>query len=582
MFSKINIRATILKEFWGNEYERNIYLWEGGKHNLTLGEIERLEAETLQDIFTSGDEIDEAIEACKRLYFRFIPILAGKLNKYHSLNLSDEFWQIAFGYWLYRHICIVYEKYHYLSKININESSIKLLDKRSFFIPFDYGDHVTFFASDLGVQQLVSEYYYLFADKKFETVEKNITNDKTQKVVKNGLKLRIRTVVVNSVSDIVKHFVEPKVILLNAYYAKRHLKSIFYKSRGKVFPKELPKIELNNDHLDVSKRKTILFSESNDKFENYLTDTLIYCTPSIFIEHFKVHYSTYLDDVMTAKYLHIVSEGWIGQSNAALYCAIANEKNKNLIFQEHASGHSIVDRSNFWIYSNLPQMFLTTGWTSKEEKIHKGGFVSKLPQKYSFKKNSKDILFIGHSSYPYLVEFSWHPSNSSFLRELYVIQRFVDILPKALYSNFKFRPRRAKHLWDTELTLGLADKKELVDRGNFSESIHNSRIVVIDHISTGIAELLQIGTPFLLLMNDHVKICSDAKSIFKELEECGLVHYSPDTVVEKLIEIYDKVEEWWKSKDIAETVEKFRSSFIASPSTTIDFLLKLSKNVPIH
>ena len=41
-YENINIRATALEEFWGTEYDDDIYLWEGAKHNYTLNKIGKI------------------------------------------------------------------------------------------------------------------------------------------------------------------------------------------------------------------------------------------------------------------------------------------------------------------------------------------------------------------------------------------------------------------------------------------------------------------------------------------------------------------------------------------------------------
>ena len=163
--SNKNIRATAFKEFWGAEYDESIYLWEGAKHNLTLSEMESLRVATMEDLFATEAEYNLAHENCKELYHKFLPELSMKLNEIHGLDLPASFWKTAFGYWLFRHICIVYEKYSYLSIIDIDKMSIKLLDKKSFFIQNDHYEYVKCFCNDFGVQQLISQYYYLFKNK---------------------------------------------------------------------------------------------------------------------------------------------------------------------------------------------------------------------------------------------------------------------------------------------------------------------------------------------------------------------------------------------------------------------------------
>jgi predicted enzyme involved in methoxymalonyl-ACP biosynthesis len=128
----INIRATALKEFWGDEYNKSLFLWEGSKHDYTFTEFDGINAPTFPDIFYTVDQKEAAIKDCKNIYHKHISLISEKMNSIHKINHPETFWSIVFGYWLYRHICIVYEKYAYLSKLNINETSIKLLDKKSY------------------------------------------------------------------------------------------------------------------------------------------------------------------------------------------------------------------------------------------------------------------------------------------------------------------------------------------------------------------------------------------------------------------------------------------------------------------
>jgi len=583
MLKNVNIRATALKEFWGEDYDEALYLWDGAKHNLTLGEMEELNFKTSKDVFSTNEAIGSAIARCKEIYFRYLPVLSKQLNKYHGLNLSSEFWQIAFGYWFYRHICIVFDKYENLSKLDIDCTSIKLLDKKSFYTPFDYYDHVTYFGNDWGVQQLVSEYYYHFANKEFGIIEKRSERinkyvvPKTKRNKKDGIKSFLNFKVPYSIKVFLKRLVKPKLVLLDANYAKNLVFNLFIRSRGSIIAIDLPKVDVNTNNINMTSRRTIFDVETNDKFEAYFIGSLLYSMPSIFIENFKNHYNTYLKDIKQSQFSHIVSEGWIGRSNTAIYCALANENQKQFIFQEHAAGHSILDNSNLWIYSSFPNLFLTTGWTFENTNFIKGGFLAKDSRKYKFDNKKSDILFISHAAYPYLVEYSSHCFNSLFLSEIYSMNNLIDSVPSSLLSDFKYRPRKAPHLWDTAYTLGLNEREELIDNGNFSESIINSRIVIIDHISTGIAELLLIDVPFLLMLHPHTGITQEAKSVIDNLFACGVAHRTPESVIKKLNEVYDRVEEWWGTDEIKSSVSEFKSAFIAPPSYTFNFLFSCIK-----
>lgn len=298
--------------------------------------------------------------------------------------------------------------------------------------------------------------------------------------------------------------------------------------------------------------------------------------PTIFIEDFKKYYSPYTKEIKSFDFTNIISEGWIGRNNVAIYCAIANEIGKQLIFQEHASSCSLVERSFRWFYLSFPNKFITTGWTYNQTNVIPGGFMAKTPQKY-FAKEQTQILYVSQAAAPYLIEFSWHPSNSNFLNTLKSTKRLLNLLPDYYLKGFKYRPRNDITLWDTAFSLGIKEKKELINVGAFYDSISESRIVIIDHLSTAITELLLMEVPFLLLINRHTQLTQEAQPVFKQLEEIGVVHYSPDTLVAQLTEIYENVPKWWNQDEIKEAILAFKFIYLDKPKKTFIFLDSLLK-----
>lgn len=579
-----NIRSTTLKEFWGTEFNTSIYLWEGAKHNLTLSEIDKIKIPTTKDLFASNVRNNKAFETCKELYFKFSQVLVENLNEIHDLNLSVKFWRIVFGYWLYRHICIVYEKYSYLSKIDIDKTSIKLLDKDSFFIPNDHYQYVHCFCNDFGVQQLVSQYYYLFKNTNFPIIKKNykfitdkIILEQSVKEKKNSIRsslLLSKTILKKILSKLFK----PKMVLLNVVYSGNILKKLLIRSRGQIQPIDIPIINISHNKINSLKRKKLINIDFDNEFEYFLVQTLYYCFPRIFIEGFRDYYDVFLEDIRKRKFTHIVSEGWLGSSIVSLYFAIAQNNQKKLIYQEHAAGGNIVKNSNIWIDISNANNFLTTGWNSNKTNVIQGGFSSKNISNYEFTQGLSIILFIGHIRFPYLMEFSSHASNSDHLEAIKVVKKFINLLPAELSDNFLLRPRRGNYFWDTEFALEVDKNKIMIDDGVFSNSILKSRIVIIDHISSGLSEILLMNAPFLLLVNRHTKIEKKYERIFDELFCCGVAHATPDSAVKQLSKIYDNPESWWKSEPVQTPINQLKSNYLASPSKTIDYLLSCLKN----
>lgn len=572
-----NIRATSLSEFWGDKYDQNIYLWNGALHTKTLKEIERDRNNIAKDIFHEREEFEKAIKNCKELYEKYLRLLAKRLNDYHKIEVSLDFWKISFGYWLFRHICVVYEKYAYLSQLDINKTSIKLLDKKSFNTPYDSIEYLELFGHDIGVQQLVSEYYNLFSSETFESIIKSYKPINSDFIPKpKNSKKAIRIKLPNIIKEIIFTVLQPKIVLLFTYYDSKYLKGILKRTKGKLFPIDLPKVEREISESNIEIRKSIFSFNSDNSFEQYLNNSFIHGLPSIFLENFKSHYDQYWEHVNKSKFKKILSEGWFGRNNVSIYCAIANELGREVIFQEHASSCSLVNHSFKWFYLTFKNTLITTGWGESSKYVIAGGFLAKRPQPYNFNNEANSILYVSQSATPFLLEFSWHPYNLNFVNTLHATQKIIELIPDELLKNFKYRPRKDITLWNTSDTLKLKEHDKIkIDNEAFHDSILKSRIVILDHFSTVITELILSGVPFLILINPHTEISDQAKSAINRLVKLEVVHYKPESLVKKLLEVYDETEIWWHNNEVKDGILNFKNAFLGEPSNTYNFIDKI-------
>ncbi|MDA7707902.1 hypothetical protein N8806_01515 [Flavobacteriaceae bacterium] len=582
--NNLNIRASSLKEFWGTEYNNDLYLWEGAKHNLSLAEIKKLKEQTFKDLFSSEESINSAVKNCRSIYFKYLPLLSDKLNHIHKVNFPVEFWQTFFGFWLYRHISIVYEKYSVLSKIDIDYTSIVLLDLKSFYTPSEHYDYVNCFCNDFGVQQLVSQYYYLFKKKNFPTLEKSHV---LTKIPRKSIRLVLKIIFnLSKILVITKRLLikiktklfsttKPNTVLLSTYYSNKVLNELHKRSSGKINTIELPNVKLSKSAFCNEKRNTLTELEVNNNFEKYLNETFYYCFPKIFIENFSIYHRVFLHDISRKNFKSIVSSGWIGMNDVALYIALAKNMSKLVIDQEHSTGNMILKGANVWINRTFNRKYITSGWKSKDSNLIQGGFIIDDIKEYYFSKDKSSILFIGHTRFPFLMEFGSHASNSNYIREINAVDQFIDLLPDNLINKFLYRPRKGSQFWDVEATLELQEKKIKIDNEDFTKSILCSKIIIIDHISAGLSTLLMMRAPFLVLINPHISISKEYTLIFKALVTCGVAHYSPESAVNQLSSIYFDVENWWKNDTVQVPINQLKSKYLESPSKTIDFLLSV-------
>jgi putative transferase (TIGR04331 family) len=560
----VNIRATALKEFWSNEYPHSLYLWEGAKHSRPLGEIENDPVPTHEDMFSSQAQIQTGHDFCRLFYEKSLLILAATLNKIHGLNLSESFWRISFGQWLYRHIVVAYDKFVVLKQFDIDNVSLQLLDQQSFFIPKDHYEYLWCFGQDFGVQQLVSQYLYLFSRKQFPTIKKSAAFQPIDFC--NLAETEGNTC--------------PDIALMGVFLSGDAYNLLTSRSGGKIGNLGLPKIILPNDKIDIASRKLFIDAANGDSFESYFFHTLCYCLPKDFLENFKTYYNSFERDLDSKNFRHLVVEAWISHIPSAIYAGLAKERNRKVISYEHGSGTAFYRNSPARLVDlEACDRYISVGWGKTGEKFVKGGFAVRDIRPYNPKSEKSTILYITRTKSPYQTELNEATiAYSSFVKELRIVSDFVDLLPAVLRDQFVLRPRgKDIFFWDTEATLEVEKRKIAIDRStDFAKNILQAKIIVIDHISTGIAELILMGAPFILL-HAVSKIASDAelKQIFDELRACGVIHETAKSAIMHLMAVYDDVQGWWQSDKVRSALEKLRNFALAPASNFTDYILSL-------
>jgi putative transferase (TIGR04331 family) len=569
----VNIRATALQEFWSDEYDTSCYLWEGAKHTLPLSKIMDCDIPTLPDQFTTKEELLGGHDFCTSFYYRALPILAKKLNAIHHLNVPVLFWQTALGLWLYRHISVVYDKFVYLKNFDIDATGTKLLDRSDFYIPHNHYDYLLCFTRDFGVQQLVSHYYYLCKTKEFPVVRKSAAfpND-------------IWSIPQNNSSA------NPEAALLGAYFSPAVSQELQARSAGRIGNIVLPVVNGRSDETDPKKRTILAEYPDADAFEYFFFQTLYYCFPKDLLENFHAYYAAFERDIASKRFTHIVSEVWITNIPASIYVATAKENGRTFISYEHASGAYFYSNNltSFMIH-DVADVYLSVGWGLTKGNFVRGGFAIKDSIPYQFSPEKEQVLFIGRAKFLYWEEFNaYNAVNSTFIREMKMVQDFIDLLPKHINDRFMYRPRKEIFFWDTEMNLELKERNVALDTGeDFIGSISRSRIVVIDHISTSIAELLLMNVPFILLHDiSLIPLPKELKPIFRELEIQGVVHRTATSAADHLRKYYDHVEEWWLNDGVQIPIKELIHLALAPASNVVNYLMSLlpenGRRRPLH
>lgn len=579
LISKINIRATAFSEFWGEGYKDSIYLWEGAKHTIPFSRWDEIDTPVLKDRFATEQEVGLAHEHCKKVYEKLLPLLGAKLNEIHRIDMPVSFWRTVFCIWLFEYISIVYEKFTYLSELDLDSTDIKLLDKDSFYIPAEFVDSHECFTSDFGVQQLVSQYYYLFSSKNFPSVSKKFQSDEKKQrrgsfeyfvhIAKQSARNLIRTVLPK------KNY---RVILLKTYINRKLIKQLESESKGEIKYVRLPKVGYFSDVIDCEKRQELLNIEmEKDGFEHFLVQSLYYCLPRAVVEHFSSYYSTFLKDIKSRRFDYIVSEKWIGDFATAIYAATAQAIGSKLIYTQHGAYVQLCKNNFESFLGSATDIYLTMGWEENRPNVIAGGFASREVTPYEYQPWKKDILYVCNAWPIYMVRFTDAAvGNTTSVTKLKMLQEFIDFLPDSLAGHFVLRARPLAYHWDALYTLQVKKKNIRLDDVNqdLLVSLSNAGIAIIDYWSTALAEILVAGLPCLIIRHPQIETLSDEyKDLFDELTEVGVVHNSNESAISQLVRIYEDVQGFWNSEPVRTAVGKFKKKTLGPPSKTVQYLL---------
>jgi hypothetical protein len=628
----LNIRATAFPEFWGDEYDQDVYLWEGALHDLTLRQVDELEIPILENVFAAREEVVEADEYCRKVFFELMPQLTIRLNDLHRLNLPETFWRRVFGYWLFRHICVAYEKYAVLSKLNIDNTSIRLLAQSSFFVPNDHFDYFSCFTNDFGVQQLVSHYYYCFAEKRFPHHDKEYEQislewgahvlrgvsaatpqqresfiDKPEgphpafgvkatirKGYRHLLAFGLRATLRKAANHIYQKFggrskatppapVRPQCdpeIAVSCYFNDP---SGLVIARGRelgcaIERINLPVIAVEERPADMGIRFKLCETSAQNGFEYYLHQTLVYCFPKILVEYFSQHFDEYSADIRRRSFSCFMTEAWCSFFPLSIYAAIATLSGRKLVLSQHGASSQWLLRHLCWQDYGVADLYLTTGWKSVEPNIVAGGFRD-IP-KYNFEKDAQQTLYVGHTNCPYSLQFGEGSSRLKFLDRLRLVEEFITRLPARLLGDFVFRARPMRGFWDVEHALDIGRRNIRVDEGPFHESLLASKIVVIDHLSTGVAEILMMGVPCIIIHDEGLyPLADEYLHLFDSLSACGVVHDSAASAVSHLESIYEDVQGWWMEPRLQQALEEINLSTFKPLSHVPDALVRYVEQV---
>jgi len=165
------------------------------------------------------------------------------------------------------------------------------------------------------------------------------------------------------------------------------------------------------------------------------------------------------------------------------------------------------------------------------------------------------------NNHPYLNQ------NYDFFKNLNQINKnkvLVKLFPDKNYEN-------AKSVWQKKFNYSINFSKKQSPNINY----YNSKLVVINDISTPLYELMFIGIPFIIIsenkFNEFEKKFS--KNLFL-LEKLNILHRNPVKAARFVNKNYNKISEWWTKVSNDKIFLNFRKSLFVEKEDYINLITK--------
>ena len=135
-------------------------------------------------------------------------------------------------------------------------------------------------------------------------------------------------------------------------------------------------------------------------------------------------------------------------------------------------------------------------------------------------------------------------------------------------------------------------KSRLIDKGcnqaidssenhnkSFYKRLSECRLCITTYNATTFLETFSVNYPTLLYWDPkYFEIREDAKTYYNMLEDVGILHYTPASLVLKLEEIYEKPMKWWKQESIQKAKDEFCKRFANSENSFVeDYKMKINE-----
>lgn len=578
------LATTSLEEFW-DKTQPIVFLGEWCQRHSRKSVWQTLGGQMVANPWANGRKTGADQHYLETLYERLMSHLGQSLNALHGLHVSNRYWRILLGSWLWEYVAALHDYSVLLeaAKRQYPGFSTILLDEDSYFVPRNTMEFNWVCSEDAYNLQLISK-ILSFGGGDF--LRKPMQVQVTYPGVNNPAALERRPW-----KEICKRLVRwieratrgfSRVVLTNSYFSNAAQLKLFLRTRGAVWPHFLEESDYPDFTIQQEVRRSLLSDfQATSEFERMMIQVLPSDIPQTFVEGFN-HLRGMYDKRYPGKPKAIFSaNAWHYYDDFKQWAASHAEKGVPLLGTQHGGNYgSLLNHPCEKLEIGIVDQFYSWGWNGIDRVKP---FVStKLSTQKTIRRNPREtaVLYGATCNLRYL--FLRNTMGVANLTEYFAWQsRFFQTLPPSLRDVVRLRPHCVDYGWDVAERWHDMIPGASVESWDtpFSKSLEKCRIYVCDNLSTTFIESLVSDKPTILFWDTQSNpLRPEAQPFYDALGSVGIMHDSPEAAAAHLTRVYDDVSSWWDAPGCQKVRREFCHQFArTSPKAIREWARELGK-----
>lgn len=558
--------TTALEETW-DANEPIIFLGEWCKRYSRRDVWQAINYEVLPYHWDDRKKMFSDYGYLQTVYEKLLIDLSCKLNEEHNVEHGLQYWRILIGPWLGYFVQIIFDRWESLQQaIKEFEIAGTIINEFEYWnhVPNDMSEFVEFMTEDNW-----NHYIYSEIIKKYTSIPENYSQAIK---ISEPLKSEVVSISINTKKSIKKIFREQCNALMSffvrdsdAFFLSTCLPAIDEFKLGfrmrqapiKWLPISTAKVSFNKNKRDWS-----LNIDNFSNFESCIRYMIPRQIPKIYMEGYTSLIAQVGNLPWPRKPKLIWSSNSFNSDDVFKAWAAKNmESGTPLVAGQHG-GHYGIGK---WSFNEQHEMticdfYLSWGWGKNNQKVKAVGQLKvKKPFKLKPMDNTKLLLVIGVvPRYSYWM-YSFMVSRQ-FLDYLDDQYNFVDSLPAFIQESLVIRLPSSDFGWDQEKRWRNRFPNTFINKGqgDIDVLIRQSRLYISTYNATTFLESFSMNVPSVIYWNPEIwELRASAIPYFKELQEVGIFHVSPESAAKHVCNIWSDVDSWWNSEPVLLAVSRF-------------------------